>query len=166
MSLELTQDTLRAALWYDRQTGAFRWRRAKNNEKISPWSTAGCYRKDGYLLISIGGKLYLGHRLAWLYVHGSWPSQAIDHINGDCSDNRISNLRDVSQQLNVQNIRSATSRSKSRLLGVTWRPDRSRWRATIVVNKKQVALGHYDTAEEASQAYLSAKRRLHEGGTL
>jgi len=120
----------------------------------------------GYISISINRNRYLAHRLAWLYENGDWPKQDIDHINGNRSDNRIENLRDVSHQVNCQNKRSIGKQNTSGFLGVNWRKDRQKWRAVISTRRKQKFLGFFDTAQEAHQAYLIAKRKLHEGSTL
>ena len=108
---------------------------------------------------------YSAHRLAWLYVHGAWPTGQIDHINGDRGDNRISNLRDVTPALNTQNQRRAARSNKSSgLLGVT--ANRGRWLAQISIGGKSRNLGRYATPEEAHAVYVAAKRVLHAGCTL
>lgn len=42
----------------------------------------------------------------------------------------------------------------------------SRLRTGIGSSKKRTYLGLFDTAEEAHEAYLQAKRRMHEGCTI
>lgn len=86
---------LREHLDYQPTTGIFTWR--KNGKP------AGCKHPNGYVVIRLQGRLYYAHRLAWVHVHGNGPKQVIDHINQDKGDNRISNLRDVSQSANVKN---------------------------------------------------------------
>lgn len=67
-------------------------------------SRKGWVNKNGYTYISTPlGKKFLAHRLAWLLYYGDWPTGNIDHINRDRSDNRIENLRDVSQSVNLLN---------------------------------------------------------------
>lgn len=67
---------------------------------------AGSLHKSGYLHVSFDGKKQKLHRLIWEYHNGSQPEGVIDHINGDKTDNRIENLRDVSQQTNCQNMKA------------------------------------------------------------
>lgn len=88
----------------------------------------------------------------------------MDHINGNRSDNRWANLRDVTHSVNLQNQRRPKSDNKCGFLGVHAHP--SGFRAYIGVNKVRLDLGVYATAHKAHQVYLSAKRRLHEGCTI
>jgi hypothetical protein len=64
-------------------------------------------------MIRLHGKVRLGPRLAWLLHFGRWPSEFIDHINGDRADNRIANLRDVPHAANMRNRRDAPLLSTS-----------------------------------------------------
>src|SRR5690349_6023774 len=77
----LTAEYLRAIISYAPDTGHFTWRISRSNVRAG--ERAGCSREDGYRLIRIDKTMYLEHRLAWLYVHGEWPSQFIDHINNN-----------------------------------------------------------------------------------
>lgn len=106
----------------------------------------------------------MAHRLAWLYVYGEWPKDMIDHVNGDGTFNAISNLREADNTLNKQNQRIPNKNSKSKLLGAYARKEK--FRSQIMVNRKAIGLGTYETAEEAHQAYLSAKRELHRSCTI
>lgn len=125
----------------------------------------GCVVRDGYLKIHLDHQAVMGHRLAWLMVHGEWPKGQIDHIDGNKLNNAIANLRVVEPKINKQNRRAPQSNNKSGFLGVF--PERGRWSASIGLGDKRCKrLGSFDTPEAAHSAYLSAKRRLHEGNTL
>ena len=161
---DLTAQRLRELLDYDPATGDFRWLgRRRGAPKNRP---PGCINGEGYRCITVDGVLHGAHRLAWLHVCGSPPSGVIDHINGIKTDNRIENLRDVSETTNRQNQRKASARSKSGLLGVVWDANRERWKALLYVGKIPQWIGRFDTPEEAHAAYLEAKRRLHAGCTI
>lgn len=145
-----------ASLSYDSETGAFiRRSTGKRADIPSVWGDSF------YMRVKVRDARFAAHRLAWLFVHGEWPAGVIDHINGDKQDNRISNLRDVSHASNMQNQRRPHSNNKLGVMGV--HELRGRFRACITVNGRPKKLGTFDTAEQASHAYLIAKRQLHEG---
>lgn len=152
---------VREVLAYDKKTGVFTW-----NEKPKQWrkgksNVAGSLNTNGYLRIKVDGARYGAHRLAWFYVYGEWPKGDIDHIDGRRTNNAISNLRDVSRTVNMQNIKTAYTTNTSGMLGVMEK--RGRWKAQIRVIGENKYLGSFDTPELAHQAYLDAKRIHHEG---
>ena len=157
----ITIDALKRLLKYDPLTGVFTRLTKTTRSKVG--DEAGCSCR-GYRRIHIDGFDYQAHRLAWFYVYGEWPKYDIDHINGNRSDNRIANLRDVPKGINIQNQKSAHPGSESGLLGVSW--NKTKWRAKITLNGQIKYLGHYDDKYEAHEAYLKAKRQMHEGCTI
>ena len=156
----LTADQLRDLLAYDEPTGLFFWQ-VKPRKGVQIGDVAGYIDPRGYVLIKVAGFRIYAHRLAWLFSTGEWPSQDIDHRDGDKSNNRIGNLRDVSKNLNAQNIAAAFNSSKVGLLGVS--PSGKKFQARIYTNNKQRCLGSFLTPEEAHAAYLTAKREIHPG---
>lgn len=156
-SLNLTVERLRSLLIYDPLTGVFRWR--VNRGYVRAGQVAGCRTPRGYWTIGIDQTRYLAHRLAWLYVHGVWPSDDIDHRNEDKGDNRIANLREATNTTNHHNVSHPCSNNTSGYLGVS--TNRRRWRAVIAVGRKQHNLGTFATREEAAAAYLAGKAELH-----
>ncbi len=106
----------------------------------------------------------MAHRLAWLYVHGTWPAMRVDHRNGNPADNRIRNLRLATNSENRQNLHKAHKNNLSGLLGVS--RNGNNWAATIKINGKRIGLGTYKTAEAAHAVYLVAKRELHHAHTI
>lgn len=96
-------------------------------------TVAGSVHKSGYIHISLDGKKHKAHRVIWELLTGSKPKETIDHINGDRSDNRIENLRDVSQKINCQNMRP---RANNRLSGVYLRNKNGSqsWYASISID--------------------------------
>lgn len=164
-------DFLKQHIHYDKDTGIFTRIKDHVKKKYLAGSVTGVSRPDGYLQIMIDGKIFLAHRLAWLYEFGKVPDKNIDHINGDKKDNRIANLRSVTQAVNVQNVRKTKGiRTHSQFLGVSLANKglckEKPYKARIVVNSKEIHLGTFDTEENAHQAYILAKRKYHEGCTL
>lgn len=157
----LTQERLRELLHYEPETGVFT--NIKARPKIRVGSISGCKNAQGYLIIMCDGKLYLAHRLAWLYVHGSFPEHHIDHINRDRADNRISNIREATPAENRQNA-SLQRNSTSGFSGVSWTKRERRWRARIVVNSREIGLGYFVDKQSAADAYAEAKKQFHPFG--
>ena len=164
LPIPITQHQLREILSYDPESGAFVWLVTRGKARKD--AAAGFTRRDRYIEIGIDGALYFAHRLAWFYVHGRWPIQQIDHINGIRGDNRIANLREASNAQNLQNLRKASSNSKSGFLGVSLRKSRGKWRAEIVIEGRKKHLGYFDSSEEAYAAYLAAKVKFHPYQTI
>lgn len=154
----LTAHRLRELLDYDPKTGVFR--RKIRSGKAQPGTIAGSIQCHGYVLVSIGGDRYLAHRLAWLYMNGSWPEKWIDHINGNPSDNRIANLREATPAQNGWN-KIIQSHNTSGVKGVHWCPERGQWRAYIYANHKRIHLGRFATLKEAKDARDFAERKIH-----
>lgn len=155
---------LKSSLSYDPITGLFVW--ARSNRRVKAGSLAGTKRKDGYVLLHVCGHSLLAHRVAWLLTYGAWPKADIDHIDGDPSNNKLSNLRDVPRLLNMHNQRDAHSNSSSGVLGVSFIEKSAKWSARISMHRKTKHIGCFNSKEEAHAAYIEAKRRLHAGSTL
>jgi hypothetical protein len=128
------EDELRLKFKYDPVTGNI----SKGNRLCK--SVSG----SGYKRVEFGGNHYYQHRLAWFLYTGNWPKGIIDHINGNKSDNRICNLRDTNQSVNVSN---KTAR------GYFWDKSRGKWRSQF--QGKQV--GYFDCEDMAKLAYEKAK---------
>ncbi len=159
----LTQTRLKEVFDYDPSTGVFT-RRLKQTG-VKQGSVSGSLSSQGYLITSIDRKNYTCHRLAWLYMTGSWPQGQIDHINGQRNDNRFNNLRDVTQKQNMENQRKAHRRNKSTGVLGTWK-NGSGYTARISHNNSKIYLGTFKTLAEAQAAYVAAKRALHIGCTI
>lgn len=144
-------------LSYEPETGVFRWRRV-SSKKINVGDIAGWKTALGYRAVVVCGKQVYCHRLAWLFTHGEMPKNQIDHINGIRDDNRPCNLRDVSHKENHQNVCQPGS---NRLAGARWDKTRGLWASSINVDGQHIHLGRFPTAEEAHQAYVSAKIKFH-----
>lgn len=156
---------VREILDYNPNTGEFHWKiKPTKNSRVG--QKAGGIKGQGYGYIQYLKKMYSMSHLAWLHFYGKYPAMYIDHINGDRFDNRIANLREATPAENVQNIRKAPSNSSHGFLGASFDKEKNKWRARIRVNGKKISLGRYNTPEEASSAYIDAKRKHHPFNTL
>ena len=113
--------------------------------------------EKGYLRGSFDGRQYRVHRLVFLYFHGYMPEQ-IDHIDGNRQNNRIENLREATSAQNNQN-RMATGATK--IKGVCWHKQSSKWVASICINRKSVHLGSFENIEDAALVATKARQKLH-----
>ena len=152
MVCNLLLEEMKQYLSYDPETGDFTWIKSRVNS-VKVGDIAGGLNQDGYIIIRFNFKQCRAHRLAWLFAYGKWPSNHIDHIDGNRSNNKINNLRDVTHQENSFNIKKV--RSGSGYIGVTKRKNDS-WQARIMLNGKYICVGHFDTPELASEAYNAA----------
>ncbi|WP_343627427.1 HNH endonuclease [Comamonas aquatica] len=164
-SLAFTEETrmehqaLLETLDYDPATGVFTWKIAPNS-RAWPGKVAGRLWNNQYRRISINGREYQEHRLAWFYVYKSWPTGEIDHINRIKHDNRISNLRCTTRSGNQQNKGQSRSNT-SGIPGVYWHKRDKRWIAAIRVNGQKKMLGSYKELSDAAEAYRAAKLKHH-----
>ncbi len=159
----LTFELVRSYLHYDPESGDFTWIRRSGH--VMPGQKAGSFTSRGYWQISFCGRSHLAHRIAWLWMTGEDAPELIDHLDNQHGNNRWSNLRAATTNINQQNHRAARSDNKSGLLGVS-NLSSGKWRAAIHKSGKQFHLGSFDTPEAAHSAYLEAKRRLHPGCTI
>jgi hypothetical protein len=143
----LTQEELKLLVHYDQDTGLFTWVKKKPQGRYK--ENLGWVESKGYIEICIAQKRLKAHRWAWFYVYGELPKQ-IDHINGVKSDNRLCNLRVVTNKQNHEN-RGAQKNNTSGFKGVTKRGNK--FIAQIMHNQKQYHLGMFATAEQASNVY-------------
>jgi hypothetical protein len=150
----ITQEGLKELLDYNEESGVFLWK-ASSNGRVKVGDRAGSVTNRGYSRISIGGKRYLSHHLAFLFVHGFIPKE-IDHIDGNRSNNAIANLREVTRSENCKNMKRS-SRNKSGVTGVSFNKKLSKWRADICVNGKAIYLGAFEEFLKAKEARLQAE---------
>lgn len=152
----ISQSELRAAVKYDHDTGIFTWVKPIS-KKCQPGDRLGTVDHTGYVRLHVYRHKGQAHRLAWLYMYGVMPEGQIDHINGNRQDNRISNLRVVSNQENSRNQRIAKN-NKYGIIGVYLRPERGYWYA-FINDGGRINLGKFKTLLDAACARRSAEIR-------
>lgn len=145
----LTHELLTSYLKYNETKGEFTWIK-RPNKNIHLHTHAGTKNSAGYRVISLFGKRYPEHRLAWFYVHGEMPKHEIDHINQIRDDNRISNLRQVTRSENQRNKTRKDSRVDE--IGIWWCRRRKRYIAEISLNGKKVYQKSFTDIDEAISA--------------
>lgn len=131
---------------------------AEDGSLILRGRKAGYVMAAGYRLCSFNKRRIYAHRLIWCMITGQWPIEEIDHINGNKSDNRWSNLRLATRQQNAMN-RGADRTNQSGFKGVSFH--KGGYRAVIRSDGKHKHLGYFESPELASQAYVSASRIEH-----
>jgi hypothetical protein len=166
---KISQEYLKSILDYDPETGIFTWKhRPREHFKTEPvwksWNTrysgavAGGRNGGEYIIISINRRSFLAHRLSWLYMIGEFPQDQIDHINGVRDDNRIVNLRSVTNSENHRNQKKPKSNS-SGVTGICWHKRKNKWHAYIRTDDKRIHLGYFDNIFEAACARKSAENK-------
>lgn len=164
MNNQISHERLLALLNYCPDTGIFT--NKVNRGKALAGKVAGSVYKNGYVYICLDRIDYLANRLAWFYTHKVWPVNFIDHKDGNPQNNRIKNLREATHAENQTNRRKAASSNKTGYLGVSFAKNMGRYVARMQFEGKYRVIGYFDTPEDASKAYLEAKRKHHKYCTI
>lgn len=124
---------------------------AENAEKVKKYSW--CISKTGYPIANIGGKVTKLHR----FLLGiEKQKEIVDHINGNPLDNRRINLRICTCAENNRNCKLSKNNSTGHT-GVSRIKSTGKFRARIMLDRKEIRLGHFDTYEEAVKAREQAE---------
>ena len=150
----ITQQRLKELSVYDAQDGRFYALVGRGHVKIG--DQLGYQHSEGYRRRVVDGKTYREHRLVWLYYYGEFPPEHIDHINGVKSDNRLENLRAVSNAENGKNQRRRRDNT-SGIMGVCRHSRVKCYIARIHVRGKLTHLGSFDNLFDAACARKSAE---------
>lgn len=159
MTTNLTQARLKELLHYEPETGIFT-RRVSTGNQVKAGAVAGGLKLNGYVQITIDGKGYLAHRLAWFYTEGYFPEHDVDHVNRIRDDNRRINLREASRSCNLKNAGDRSTNS-SGVKGITFYKRANKFQAQIVINWRCHYLGRYETLLEAACARYAAEQCLN-----
>ena len=149
----INQKYLQSILNYDKDTGEFTWKVRKGARALQN-TVAGTLDNTGYIHITIDKKVYQAHRLIWMYLYGQFPTEFLDHKNGNKSDNRLTNLRESTRAENGIN-RPKQSNNKSGYKGVYFHKQSNSYRAKITIDQKVKILGNHKTPEKAYLAYVN-----------
>lgn len=153
-------ETLRSMFLYDPETGEVKWKSRTDRlfaseatrlawNKIFAGQTAfSATNSIGYRFTKIKGRRYFAHRIIWAVHYGKWPDGEIDHINGDRSDNRLCNLRDVPRAINLRNCKTPKNNTTG-AWGVSWSKRNKKWQVRISTDEKRLCVGYYGTIAEA-----------------
>lgn len=152
--MDTLNEAIKQKLVYDPESGSI-----VNRTSGLPAKSRDRY---GYVEVRLkvnGKRFYLrAHRVAWFLTHGIWPNKHIDHINGTKDDNRLINLRDVSPNTNMTNLKRI--REGDQIVGGFFDKVRNKWKSRIKHKNKHIHLGYFNTKEECLAAYLGAKKAL------
>lgn len=165
------QDLLNQLFRYEAETGKLYWRErpasmftdkkqsASHNAAIWNGKNAGneaCSRaSNGYLETSIFRRRITAHRIIWKLVTGVDPDD-IDHQDGDGSNNRWANLRDVNHETNGRNLKLRKNNT-SGVQGVALHTDKVRWIARINPARRTIYLGLFNSFDDAVAARRAAE---------
>ena len=155
---DLTQEILHKYLNYDPQTGELTWK-LKYTSKVVVGKRAGSISTTNkHRVLRFMGELYAEHRVIWLYCTGRWPTGHIDHINHNEQDNRIANLRDVTQAENNMN-NSKRRDNASGVVGVWLNKlnSKKKFMSELALSGKRVHYASHYTMEDAIAARKSAE---------
>ena len=148
-----TLEVLHAMFDYEPDTGHLIRKTSRSQARAG--DIAGCLDKQsGYFTVSVQNCNYRSHRIIWKMAHGVEPGQTLDHINRDRTDNRIANLRQVTQKENAENSprhheRKLLSTNTSGYRGLSHVVDYYRkdgtpkmlWEATVEIDGKRKYIG-------------------------
>lgn len=157
-----SRDVLRQMVHYEPETGEMTWK-ARTKEHIPDdrvraiWNTRFANKpafmsrmQRGYKYSPILGTRCYAHRVAWKIIHDEDPD-VIDHIDGNPDNNRISNLRSVTQADNCRNQRM-NSRNTSGYAGVYFDKPRGKWYVRFKKKERNLFCGYFKTCDEARTA--------------
>ena len=150
----VTQRRLLELFHYNPDTGVFTWRCGRRAGK-----RAGSNDGKGYRRTSADGREYRVSRLAWLYVHGRWPDEQMDHINGNKADDRMSNLRPATVHQQAANRHGANKDNVTGIRGV-YLTRYGKYQVRAKKDGKNFAGGSFATLEDAERASRELRVRL------
>lgn len=158
----LTVAEIKSRLDVNMESGRVFWRAPSKYHARLIGQEAGCPRPDRHgslrWVVKLKGIPYKRAQLVLMLKTGRWPSEMVDHRNGDTLDDRPSNLRHASAYLNAQNHRTRAKKSPLPM-GVRQLPS-GLFQARIAHKKQQLVVGLFNSPAQAHTAYIAAKQEL------
>lgn len=167
-----SQNYLRECFGYDETTGVLTWKerplthfKAEARRKAFNTRYAGkplsARDNRGYIVTSLDTQKLKGHRVIWKLFYGEEPPPVIDHLNSNKSDNRISNLKAVTQLENLFN-KQVQRNNKLGVKGVSFDTRRQKFYSRVKIGAKIKWLGYFDNQSEAEKVYQEACRNINQ----
>lgn len=144
-----TQEELLNYFTYEEETGFLYWKNP-TSRRVKAGERAGCLTKHGYYCVMVKGVLLYAHRVIWCMYTGKWPKFQLDHKDRNRANNRMNNLREVTNQKNSLN-KGVISSNTSGTTGV-YLNTRGKYTAQITVNGKTKSLGSFSNINDAISA--------------
>lgn len=127
---------------------AYKTVNSRQSGKVSGLTATNGYRYVGLRGIGKSKKSYLLHRVIYAMFHGTWPTETVDHFDGDITNNGISNLREVPQSVNMRNQKKRST-NLSGCNGVRWYTRKSKWHSQGTFQNKSYHLGYFNNLFDA-----------------
>lgn len=144
---------------FDWESGEAYWIKPTSN-RAKVGDLVGCINPDGYIQVQFKGKPYKLHRLLWFMWYKVWPEFVIDHIDRDRTNNRIQNLRDVTERINLGNG-SVHCDNEYGIKGIAYDPNYAAKPHRVQISRGGAVIhrSHHETVEaaraKAEEVYLS-----------
>lgn len=157
---DLTQEILHEYFDYDPSTGYLTWKTKKHSRKVIVGNRAGSISTTNrHRVLRFMGQLYAEHRAIWLHYYGEWPKGHIDHVNHDEQDNRIENLRDVTQaENNMNNSKRADNSTGHTGVWINKLNTHKKYMAELNLRGKRLHYSSHYTLEAAIAARKQAEQ--------
>ena len=145
--------------YYNKEDGFLYWKNDRGARKVKGkrvgWISTSKCRRTSYINLRVNGKMHKAHRVIWFMNFGYWP-ESIDHIDGDGTNNKLENLREVSQLDNNKN-KPLPKNNTSGKIGVSFINRFGKWKASISHEGKKITLGYFTDLESAILCRESAE---------
>ena len=123
------------------------------------YKKVGCANSNGYINIGYKRKYIAAHRIVFL-LHNGYLPEVIDHIDGNPSNNQITNLRAATKSTNAFN-RNARVDNKTGIKNVCWSKAHKKWVVNININKRKTQIGYFKDLELAELVAIEARNKYH-----